>query len=158
MSDEYGRYRAQQAARYMEHIRSLGSRIRMLQSEVDAQRELMESVRGIDYAGMGGSGSPTADAIPDAVIRLQGLVSDYCTELAGYMGERKAAHEALCRLARPEQAEALAAHYLRGESWEEVCVSMHYTWQGMMSLRGRALAALWDEMPHEWRDPRHLAV
>lgn len=108
VAGEYERYRAEQAARYMEHVGPLGSRIRMLREEVEAQRALVESVRGIDYASIGGGGSPSADAVPDAVIRLQGLVSDYCTELAGYMGERRAGRrmrscadsDALCRTRR----------------------------------------------------------
>lgn len=40
MTEEYERYCRAQAARWLEHVMSLGTRARALQAEIDAQREI----------------------------------------------------------------------------------------------------------------------
>lgn len=158
MTEEYDRYKRAQAARWLEHVRKLGTRCRSLQAEIDAQREIASGLSGIDYSKPAVQSTSTPDSVPNAVIRLQGLISDYCTELVGYVDEQKRAHDALSRMDNAEQAEALKRHYLLGQSWELCCVEMGYSYDGMMKLRGRGMLSLYPHIPLEWRDPSHPAV
>lgn len=158
MSEEYDRYKRAQAARWLEHVRKLGTKCRSLQAEIDGQREMASGLSGMDYSAPAVKSSPTPDAVPNAVIRLQRLISDYCTELVGYVDEQRRAHDALSRIENAEQAEALKRHYLLGQRWEECCVAMGYSCEGMKSLRYRGLLAVYGVMPQEWRDPVHRAV
>ena len=158
MSDEYDRYKRAQAARWLEHVRRLGGKCRALQREVEEQRALASGLKGIDYSAPVVRSSASADGTPEAVIRLLGVIEDYCTELAGYVAEQKAAHDALNAMSDELGAEALKRHYLCGQSWESCCVEMGYSWDGMMSLRKRAVLELYDHIPMEWRDPMHQAV
>lgn len=158
MTEEYERYRRSQAARWLEHVRGLGNRIRTLQSEIEAQRDIAAGVQAVCYDGMPKSPNASADAIPNAVAALQELIADYLTEQAGYVEEQRDAHEALRMIDDAECSECLTRHYLLGDTWEQCCVRMGYTWDGMMSLRRRSLLAAYDFMPTEWRDPMHRAI
>lgn len=149
--DEYRRYRVAQAAAYMEHIRKMRSQIRMLQAEISERRELASGLRGIDYADSAPHGAASPDKVPDAVIRIAELTEELQDKADEYVDERDEAMRALEALERPEHAEALAAHYMRGIPWQNVCDEMGYTWDGMMSLRRRALDGVWESMPAEWR-------
>lgn len=158
MSDEYDRYKRAQAARWLEHVRKLGARCRALQAEIESQRELASGLRGMDYSAPAVSSSPSADAVPNAVVKLQSMISDYCTELSGYIDEQRRAHVTIGMMDNAEQAEALKRHYLMGQRWEECCVAMGYSWDGMKTLRYRGLLSVYPLMPLEWRDPAHQAM
>lgn len=158
MTEEYERYRRSQAARWLEHVRGLGNRIRTLRSEIEAQRDIAAGVQAVCYDGMPKSPNASADAIPNAVAALQELIAEYLTEQAGYVAEQREAHEALRLIDDPECVECLTLYYVIGRNWERVCVDMGYTWDGMMTLRRRALCAAYDHMPTRWRDPAHPAI
>ena len=158
MSEEYDRYKRAQATRWLEHVRRLGGKCSALQREVEEQRELASGVKGLDYSAPAVSASSSPDGIPNAVALLLETIEDYCTELAGYVAEQKAAHDALNAMSDELGAEALKRHYLCGQSWESCCVDMGYSWDGMMSLRKRAVLELYDHIPMEWRAPLHQAL
>lgn len=158
LTEEYDRYKRAQASRWLEHVRRLGGKCRALQREVEEQRALASGLKGLDYSAPVVRSSASADGTPEAVIRLLDVIEEYCTELAGYVDEQHAAHAALNDMSDELGAEALKRHYLCGQSWESCCVAMGYTWDGMMSLRRRAVLELYDHMPAEWRDPAHQAV
>lgn len=136
------------ATAYLDHVRSLRMRIDALQEEIDPLRGMVGTA--MDYRERV-SGSPNPKAFEDAVIRLQGLIADYCTEMAEFVDEQRVAHDVMQRLSRPEYGRALTAHYLTGKTWERCCVDMGYTWDGMMSLRRKAVQEVYDLMPEEWR-------
>lgn len=158
MSDEYDAYKRAQATRWLEHVRRLGGRCLALQAEIEEQRALASGLTGIDYGRDLVQSSPTADALPNAVSRLIDLIRDYCAELAEYVDEQRQAHAAINSVPDETCAEALSRHYLAGETWEQCCVSMGYTWDGMMKLRRRAVLMAYDAMPTAWRDPMPPAL
>ena len=51
LTEEYERYRRSQAARWLEHVRGLGNRIRTLQAEIEAQRDIASGVQAVRYDG-----------------------------------------------------------------------------------------------------------
>lgn len=158
MTDEWERYRRAQAARWLEHIRRLGTRVETLQREIDAERDAASGLKAIQYDGMPKAATSTGDALPNAVIRIHERIAAFVEEMARYTDERGRAHDALSGMSDPLEHRALTYHYLLGYSWEECCVKMHYTYDGMMSLRKRALCSAYDVMPHEFRDPMERAV
>ena len=102
--------------------------------------------------------SPTPDAIPDAIILAD--------ELGGTLNEisedaRKRVNDAAIALARmqdPTEALCLTLYYVDAcDTWERVCVEMHYSYDGMMKLRRRALVHAYDVMPHIERNPTYRA-
>lgn len=157
MTEEYERYKASMAAQWLEHVAQLGTRCAALNDAVEHNRAIAEGVQAVRYDGMPHAASD-GQALPNAVIKLEGAIESYLTELSAYMDEQTDAHERLSRIPDASCASCLERHYLLGHAWERVCVDMGYAWQGMMSMRKRALSMAYDVMPVEWRDPMHAAI
>ena len=136
------------ATAYLEHVRSLKTRIDSLREEIDLNSDMFGTTTRYREK-VSKSGDPKS--FENSVIRLHELIEDYCTELAGYVDEQYVAHGVMRRLSRPEYARALTAYYVRGKSWELCCVDMGYTYDGMMGLRRKAIQEVYDFMPETWR-------
>lgn len=134
---------------FLEYVRGLETRISNVQSEIESMRAKLE-LTGIQYRE-GVATSTKGDKLENGVIALQELIESYCTELSEYVELQEQAHKAVSKLRKAEEAKALTKYYLQHESWEQVCVDMKYTYDGMMKLKRRALIAFYDYMPEEWR-------
>lgn len=158
LDEELTRYRADQAHAYLERIRRMGEDCAGLRQMVDDARDRASGLKGIDYSAVRVSSSSDGDQMVNAVEFIRAAICDYVETLRAYEGERHRAADALDDMDDATEAKALRLRYLLGWEWEAVCVDMHYSWQGMMSLRRRALASYWEVMPHEWRDPMQSAI
>lgn len=136
------------ATAYLEHVRSLKLRIDAIAEQIEPLREMVGTTMDCRERV---SKTPNHKSLEESVIRLQELIADYCTEMAEFVDEQRSAHDVICRLSKPERARALAGYYVNGKSWEMLCVEMGYSWQGMMSLRKRAVDEVYDLMPEQWR-------
>lgn len=134
---------------YLDYIRSLNLRIQTLQESIERQRALMLP-SGIAYSESV-SQSTQGDTIEQGIIKLADLITTYCTELAEYVEQEMIAHRVFESLSKPEYTAAMTKYYLQGKSWEQVCVEMGYSWQGMMTLRKKAIQEVYGLMPEEWR-------
>ena len=157
MDEELIRYRSEQAHAYLERIRRLGDDCAALQAEVDDARERASGLTGIDYTRDRVSAPKGDEAMVNAVESIREAVRDYVVKLAEYTDERKRASDAMMGMPDYTEARALRLRYLLNRDWEQVCVEMHYTYDGMMKLRRRALCSYWDVMPVEERDSIPLA-
>ena len=153
MDEELERYRMEQAHTYLERIRKMGDDCAGLRAQIDDAYYRAEGVRGIDYSAVRVSSSHSHDAILNAVAQLQEWIREYVADLTAYEDERHAAAKALMMMPDAVEARALRYRYLLGWKWERICNEMDYSWDGMMTLRRRALAHYWDVMPRSERDP-----
>ena len=158
MTEEWERYRRAQAAKWLGHVERLGKRADTMRAEIEAERDAAAGLRAIRYDGMPKPPNAAADALPDAVARIQERIAEYEERLAAYERERWAAQDALAGMGDPMEYRALSYHYLLGWPWERCCVEMGYSYDGMMKLRARALCSAYDLMPCEWRDPMERAL
>lgn len=158
MSEEYDRYKRAQAARWLESVGKLRGECDSLEDSIQELHDRAAGLKGMDYSAPAVSSSTSPDALPNAVIRVQDMVSELCARLGELMEEQRAAEEALACMQDVAGREALRRHYLNGQTWEGTCVAMAYTYDGMMTLRKRALAELYDHMPAKRRDPMHPAI
>lgn len=158
MDEEYRQYRADQAHAYLERIRKMGEDCAALQQEVDDARERADGIKGIDYSRDRVDVSPTDDGMLNAVELIRGAIREYAVKLAELLDERKAASDALNAMEDFTEAKALRLRYICCRDWESVCVEMHYSWDGMMKLRRRALSSYWEVMPPSERDPMEPAI
>lgn len=150
--DETTRYRADEAHAYLERVRQMGDDCAGMREQVEDAKARLYEVRGIDYARQPGSPNANVDAIPNAVASVQDAVAAYIEKLAEFEDERRLASMAVDRLADPSEARVLRLRYLLGWKWERICYEMGYSWQGMMSLRLRALSSFYDVIPHRHRE------
>ena len=156
--EEYANYKIDQAHAYLERIRKMGEDCAALQAEVDDARDRAGGLKGIDYAKDMVKSSPTDDAMVNAIDRIHAAIRDYVVKLSELLDERKAASDALNLMDDYAEAKALRLRYICNWKWERICTEMNYTWDGMMTLRRRALNSYWDVMPLQERDPMQPAI
>lgn len=137
---------------YLKYVRSLSIQIQTKREQIEMQKDLC-ALSGVDFKERV-SVQPTRDSIDNCIIKLEALITEFCTDMAEYVEAQHVASRCLSKLSKPEHRVALTKYYLTGKPWEQVCVDMSYTWQGMMSLRRRAIIELYDYMPEEWRSGR----
>lgn len=156
--DEYTSYKIDQAHAYLERIRKLGEDCAALQAEADDARDRASGLKGIDYAKDRVQVSPSDDGMVDAIERIHATIREYVLKLSELLDERKAASDALMLMDDYTEARALRLRYICNWKWERICTEMNYTWDGMMTLRRRALNSYWEVMPLSERDPMQPAI
>lgn len=157
LTEEFEQLKADEARAYLRHVRDLGMRVRGLQASIDDARSRLLPA-GIAYDKGGGGGGCYADAIPDGVAKVQELVADYATELAGLVDEQRAARECIAKVRDMRRRETLEGFYLRGESFEMIAVKLDYSYESVRLFHRLGLAEVWAYMPAEWRSPMEPAL
>jgi len=158
MDEELQRYRIEQAEAWLSRVRKLVGYERAMREAADTQYEMADGLRGMDYSRVQVSVSATPDAIPNAVI-AHDEAGDSLASIADSARERiTQAAMALNEMQDPTEAAALTLYYIACRKWEEVCVELSYSWDGMMTMRRRALLHAYDVMPHSERDPMEPAI
>ena len=158
MDDEYRTYRIEQAHAYLERIRKMGDNCASLQQEVEDARTRAEGVTGIDYSKDMVQVTANDDAMVNAIERIHAVMRAYTVKLSEMLDERKRASDSLNLMDDYTEARALRLRYICNWKWERVCTEMNYSWDGMMSLRRRALCSYWDVMPVSERDQIPKAI
>lgn len=159
MTPEYEQYRIEQAEEWLDKVRkSVAYAVRMEESAA-AQYALADNLRGMDYTRDHVKGSPSPDAIPNAVANHIDLGKAFAEISEDARRRAEEAARALARMDDPTEAACLHLYYVDAlETWEHVCVRMHYTYDGMMKLRRRAMLHAYDVMPHAEREPMAPAL
>lgn len=154
---EWELYTAECSRNWLEHMRDLKHDIAKLQDEVDVARSLALP-QGVDYSRSKVTTSPTADQIPNAVIRLHGLVADYIVELDAYIDELMDARQRVNMLEDSRHRAVLTLYYLNGHSWQTVAEKMHYAEGWCFEIRNEALPLMYEYLPRQWKPiiPRAL--
>jgi len=147
---EFDEWKAEQAAKWLRHIRELKHDIARLEDDIEVQRSLALP-SGIDYSRPSVQTSPSQDAIPNAVIRLEESIAQYTTELVGYLDEKQQARECISRLGDARYRAVLSLYYINGHSWETVGEKVGYSEVHCKELRSEALPLVYEVMPREWR-------
>lgn len=150
MADEYAEWKAEQAARWLRHVRDLKHDISRLEDDIEVQRSLALP-SGIDYSRPVVASSPSADAIPNAVARLEDAIAEYATELVGYLDEKEQARACIGLLDDARHRAVLSLYYVNGHSWLTVSKTMHYEVSWCRRLRDEALPLMYEKMPRQWR-------
>ena len=147
---EWTEWKAEQAAVWLRHLRDMKHDIDRLHDEIEVQRSLALP-KGVDYSRPVVAASPRADAIPDAVARLEDSIAGYVSELDAYIGEKGEARDCLMLLDDSRHRAVLILYYLNGHSWEGVGERMGYDPNYCRELRNDALPFVYDVMPREWK-------
>lgn len=147
---EWDDWRVEQAHAYLERVRRMGADCAGLRRLVEDARANLGAVRGLDYS-RGGGGTQTAgdDAIVNEIAAVQESVQAYVTRLAEYEDERHRAAMTVDRMPDPTEARVIRLRYLLGWKWENICVEVGYSYDGIMKLRRRALVSFYEVMPRD---------
>lgn len=151
--DEVDQYRYQLAKGYLDWVGGLAARIAVADDAARSQRATIDGLRG---RGEGEAVSGTRDPhrIEQAVAILEELEALFVDEVETYAVELAQAKRAIARLKNGNHVRALTAHYVNGDPWRIVERDMHYSHDGMMSLRRAATIALYEFIPPRWKTPK----
>lgn len=135
---------------YLRHIRSLGAAMDDIAAEI-AEHESRLALMGVSYEGRQAACSPTADKLPDGVIRLMELRERLADEVAADIADVERAR-ALCR--GEENRRALWMQKVDGMTYAEIARSTHTSVRTAKRMVERGKWSLYYSMPEEWRrDP-----
>lgn len=160
LSEEGEHRRIRIVTRWLENVSRAVERRFDFESQRDAMAAMADNLRGIDYSAVRVRTSPTPDAIPDAIAAAEEMGELYSTLRDDAARRVAQAEAALARMGNQDGARALSLYYLafdecghrRFDTWERVCVEMHYSYDGLMKLIRRAKLELYGLMPHAERD------
>ena len=159
MTPEYERYCIGQAEAWLARVRKTVGYAKRLHDQAETILARADNMRGMDYSAVSVQTSPTSDAIPDAIILADELGATLNAISEDARRRVNEAAVALSRMQDPTEALCLTLYYVDAyDTWERVCVDMHYTYGGMMKLRRRALLHAYDAMPHTERDAMPTAL
>ena len=136
------------AQAYAEHIEDLSYRKLNREGQIDHLR----SELGLTSGAIGDrvSTSPSADAIPNAVIKLQDMIREYVAELSEYVDEIHRFTQYLAQLDRIEE-KVLWLRYVGLCRWGQIADQLGYSQRQLYRIRDHALVALYGVMPEPWR-------
>jgi len=151
--------RADAARAWLDRVRRSVAYERTLRRSAEARFEAADGLRAIDYSRDAVSGVATGDAIPNAVIAHESAgeaIAAIADEAASRIAE---AARAIATLDDPYESRCLHLYYIDAlDTWDDVCSTIGYTYDGVMKLHRRALVHVYDHMPHIEREPFHQAI
>ena len=156
MNPEYRRYRISQSRRYLKEVRRLARHVAALEEDIALQRDQAAGVSGIDYTRTPVDTSPTADALPEAIIKLIESIEECCTELAACVAAQDEARSLLAAMGGVG-ADLLRMHYVAMRSWSYVAAKLGYAKGTVKNAAADALCEFYDYLPAGRRDARPMA-
>lgn len=134
---------------YAEMVKDSAVSLRLIQDEIDTLKSKM--VLGGSGSGDKVRTSPSKDAIPNGVAKIQELTEDLETARVEYADNYRAFRKAVDQI-DPIPKSALVYHYLLLRNWRQIADKMGYTYDGIMVVRKRGLIQLYDYIPIGYRD------
>ena len=87
-------------------------------------------------------GSDVSDTVGFAVSKAADLAAEIDREIDRLVDLRREIEDAIYTVDDPILQELLERRYIDGDKWEEIAVSMHYSWRNILRKHGKALSAV----------------
>lgn len=126
---------------YLSRYRDLGRSIDAKRAQLQRLREQATQItQAISPDRVQSSGDP--DRLSAAVARIADAVTDIEQQISCREAVRLEIEDAIAKVPDGAQRVLLEYRYLTGLTWEEIAVRMHYSYQWVCILHGRALKQL----------------
>lgn len=123
---------------YLNEIRSIEMRLRMLESELAKLEQDIRSLTVLDYSADVVQTSSTPD-LSDKVAKLVDMRNSVNQEWDRLIDLRQEARGYIKQVSDYTYQAILIDRYINGKSWEEIAVDMKYTWRHLHRIHKRAL-------------------
>lgn len=155
--DELTKYKAKQASAWLNEVLAQHRRVDALKERAESMRAGLDGLRspGVQVRVSGGGCSD--DRMAEGIAKLQEAINDYCTELLALMDMQDEARSALYSM-DDNATPLMVYHYILGKKWHDAAKMAGLEYTSAMHANRRALAKLYDLMPHRYRDPLHPAI
>lgn len=150
MSDAFEEWKADEARRWLRHVRRLWLDLARLDASIEAL-EYLAQPKGIDYSKPLVRSSVYTDKIADAVAEIVEEVGALRAERDDVAREQARAVECLNRLENEHQAAVLVLHYIGRKKYKDIAKKLNYSESRCKHLSIEALPFVYDVMPNEWR-------
>lgn len=128
------------AKEYLWRVRDAERELKQLELAYTQARADILHLKGIAYDADKVTGGKIGD-ISDAIISLEGYAQRLSAKWDELINLRETAKKLIDTLKDGRYREVLTLRYLDGKSWEQVAVTMGYTYRGVTGLHGKALKA-----------------
>ena len=126
------------AKEYLWRVRDAERELKQLEQAYTQARADILHLKGIVYDADKVTGGKIGD-LSDAIAALEGYAQRLNAKLDELINLRETAKKLIDTLKDGRYREVLTLRYLDGQSWEQVAVTMGYTYRGVTGLHGKAL-------------------
>ena len=126
------------AKEYLWRVRDAERELKQLEQAYTQARADILHLKGIAYDTDKVTGGKVGD-LSDAIAALEGYAQRLNAKWDELINLRETAKRLIDTLKDGRYREVLTLRYLDGQSWEQVAVTMGYTYRGVTGLHGKAL-------------------
>ena len=126
------------AKEYLWRVRDAERELKQLEQAYTQARADILHLKGIAYDADKVTGGKIGD-LSDAIAALEGYAQRLNEKWDELINLRETAKKLIDTLKDGRYREVLTLRYLGGQSWEQVAVTMGYTYRGVTGLHGKAL-------------------
>lgn len=127
-----------QVRAYLWRVRDAERELKLLEQEYEQAKANILHLKAIQYDADKVSGGKIGD-LSDAIVVLEGYAERVNAQWDKLVALRNEAGTLIEQIADGRYREVLKRRYIWGESWEQVAVSMGYTYRNVLGLHGKAL-------------------
>ena len=129
------------AKEYLNQVRNLESKMKILKEEIDTLREMVVSTGAIQQ-GERVLSSGTQDKMAETICKINEKDCEWNDLMREFALARANVIINIQKLNNPEYEQILYKRYCQSKKWEEIALEMNYTYQWVCKLHGRALLEL----------------
>lgn len=129
------------AKEYLNQVRNLESKMKILKEEIDTLREMVVSTGAIQQ-GERVLSSGTQDKMAETICKINEKECEWKDLMREFALARANVIINIQKLNNPEYEQILYKRYCQSKKWEEIALEMNYTYQWVCKLHGRALLEL----------------
>ena len=126
------------AKEYLWRVRAAERELKQLEQAYTQARADILHLKGIAYDADKVAGGKIGD-LSDAIAAREGYAQRLSAKWDELINLRETAKKLIDTLKDGRYREVLTLRYLDGQSWEQVAVTMGYTYRGVTGLHGKAL-------------------
>nr|DAM98500.1 MAG TPA: Protein of unknown function (DUF1492) [Caudoviricetes sp.] len=127
-----------QVRAYLWRVRDIERDLKLLEQEYEQAKDDILHLKAIQYDANKVSGGKIGD-LSDAIIMLEKYAEEINLQWNCLIALRKEARVQIEQIPDGRYRAVLLGRYLYGQSWEQVAVSMGYTYRNILGLHGKAL-------------------
>lgn len=129
------------AKEYLNQVKNLESKMKILKEEIDTLREMVVSTGAIQQ-GERVLSSGTQDKMAETICKINEKECEWNDLMREFALARANVIINIQKLNNPEYEQILYKRYCQSKKWEEIALEMNYTYQWVCKLHGRALLEL----------------
>lgn len=126
------------AKEYLNQVRNLETKMKILKEEIDTLRELLVSTGAVQQEERVMS-SGAQDRMAETICKINEKEEEWNNLMREFALTRAEVIISIQKLNNSDYEQILYKKYCQGKKWEEIALDMNYSYQWVCKLHGRAL-------------------